>query len=82
SINSFFSQYGQALAEGDLEPGEALKLFVIELAEGGLSDTIMESILSTEMIALRDGVRNGATGGALQDLIDDVTEEDTDLSSI
>lgn len=68
AISSFFSKHGQELASGNLSAANAAKYFVIELAEGGLSDTIIRSLLSPSMNTLRDAMHNGVSAGQLATL--------------
>lgn len=75
-LTNFFSKYGQQLATGQLSAGNATKLFVIEIAEAGLDNYAMGLLLNPSMIALRDGLRAGATGQNLTNLINDAQQND------
>ncbi|MBN8542831.1 MAG: hypothetical protein J0M34_01035 [Alphaproteobacteria bacterium] len=61
SMVSFFGQYGQDLVAGNVSVADALKYFVIEMAENALSDTVAQNLMSPAMVALRDQIRNNQT---------------------
>ena len=74
SLVSFFQNYGQALATGQISVGDALKYFAVNFAEKALADTVTENLMSPAMIELRDAIRTN--NGDVKAILDRISNEE------
>ncbi|WP_293566844.1 calcium-binding protein [Phaeodactylibacter sp.] len=77
SMTNFFEKYGLDIANGNLDADDALKYFTIEVAIGGLGQTVAEGILSTEMNTLNNLLQDpNATQQQINDALQNITDND------